>query len=97
MTFLKKNPMSIEDVREKLRRFEDMYSMTTSTFAALTGRCEYIDEVDAMEWDFAIEQWDALRAEELEAASQVARAYLHTSKQHLHNTKNEEFQAALVA
>lgn len=54
-------PLSIEEIRRELASYEEQYQVSTSTFLEKDGCIPGIDEDDAVEWLYRVEQLRVLQ------------------------------------
>jgi hypothetical protein len=58
-------PPTIDEVEHALRALETQYGITTPAFIEVEGRVPNVDEDDAVEWDYLVEQLRCLREVEV--------------------------------
>jgi hypothetical protein len=54
-------PLTLGEIVEDLRKFEKAYNISTVAFVAADGLIEEVDEDDAVEWLYRVEQFRTLQ------------------------------------
>ena len=58
-------PPTIDEIERALRAFETQYRISTPAFIEADGRISDVDEDDAVEWAYLVEQLQCLREVEV--------------------------------
>ncbi len=64
MTVEQRKPLTLEEVVQELREFEEKYSMSTAEFQAKLGLDFRVEDDDAMDWLYRAKQLLVLRGED---------------------------------
>jgi hypothetical protein len=54
-------PLTLDEIVGEIREFERKYNISTVTFVAADGEIDEVDEDDAVEWLYRVEQFRTLQ------------------------------------